>query len=82
MENAIVDIQDVITSLRSIFKKENQYQMRRKNGLRNTDQISFLGIPKSKRLCDKCNTPFEEGALDFLSDEFVCPHCENGKDEE
>jgi len=82
MENAIVDIQSVITSLRSIFKKENQYQMRRKNGLRNTDQMSFLGIPKGKRLCDKCKTPFEEGALDFLSDEFVCPHCENGKDEE
>jgi len=53
--------------------------MKQENGYEYVTQ-SFFGTLKTKRLCKICNTPFREGALDFLSDEFVCPYCENGKD--
>jgi formylmethanofuran dehydrogenase subunit E len=54
--------------------------MRQETGYEYATQ-SFFGTSRNERLCDECNTPFKEGALDFLSDEFVCPYCENGKDD-
>ena len=43
---------------------------------------SFLGRSRAVRKCPVCGEEYWEGALDFLSDEFVCPNCENRKEEE
>ena len=73
-------IRNVTTWLFNIFGKDKQYQMKQENGLKYANQ-SFFNKPMGERLCDRCKTPYKEGALDFLSDEFVCPICENGKDD-
>jgi len=74
-----VAIPNVTTWLSNIFGKDKEYQMKRENGYKFVTQ-SFFGILRTERLCEVCNTPFKEGALDFLSDEFVCPYCENRKE--
>lgn len=70
----------VTTWLSNIFGKDKGYRMKLETGLECVTQ-SFFGTSRTERLCDECKTPYREGALDFLSDEFVCPQCENGKDE-
>ena len=75
-----MDTPTVITWLQHTLRKVKGYRMRQENGYECVTQ-SFLGTSRNERLCDECNTPFKEGALDFLSDEFVCPYCENGKDD-
>jgi len=82
MEKDSVDIPIAITSLLSILDIRKDYPMKGGDGLPNIDQLSFINMHRTVRLCDECKTPFKEGALDFLSDEFVCPYCANGKDEE
>ena len=73
-------IPTVTTWLSNIFAKEKGYRMKRENGYKSVTQ-SFFGISRAERHCDKCNTTYYEGALDFLLDEFSCPRCVNGKDE-
>jgi len=51
------------------------------NGLKDTTK-NFMNRSRTTRICDKCNTTYYEGALDFLSDEKrYCPVCDNGKDD-
>ena len=76
-----VDIPTVIHWLRSSLRKENRYRMKQDDGLKHATQ-NFLGLSETVRHCDRCKTPFRGGALDHLSEEFVCPICDNGKDEE
>jgi len=71
-----VDIPIAITWLQHTLRKVKLYQMKQENGLECVTQ-SFFKTSRNERLCDNCKTPFMEGALDFLSDEFVCPSCDN-----
>ena len=51
------------------------------NGLKDITK-NFMNRSRTTRICDKCNTTYYEGALDFLSDEKrYCPVCDNGKDD-
>ena len=51
------------------------------NGLEDTTK-NFMKRSRTTRFCNKCNTTYYEGALDFLSDEKqYCPVCDNGKDD-
>jgi hypothetical protein len=62
------------TPKESVVKKQS-------NGLRDTTK-NFMNRSRTTRICDKCNTTYYEGALDFLSDEKrYCPVCDNGKDD-
>ena len=73
-------IPNAITWLLNIFGKE-RCLMKDDGGYRDVTQ-SFLGRMREVRRCPVCGEEYWEGALDFLSDEFVCPSCENGKEEE
>jgi len=75
-----VAIPNVTTWLSNIFGKDKEYLMKQENGYKFVTQ-SFFGTSRTERRCEICNTPFREGALDFLSNEFVCPYCENGKED-
>jgi len=72
---------NAITWLFNIFGKDKGCLMSQDNGYPHAIQ-SFLGRSRTTRTCFNCNETYLEGALDFLSDEFKCPSCENGKDEE
>ena len=62
----------------TIVKKGVQYLM----GKDEVSTTNFLNLEREVRRCDTCKTPFSEGVLDRLSSNFICPACDNGKEDE
>ena len=66
------------TWLQTLFMKKNN-QKKQNNG---SNAIpNYLGGVRSELKCVKCGQAFSAGPFDTDTSTFVCPTCDNGKDD-
>lgn len=66
------------TWLQTIFMKKNN-QKKQNFGL--TNMRNFIGQVVCELKCVKCGQAFSAGPFDTDTSTFVCPICDNGKDD-
>ena len=67
------------TWLQTLFMKKKN-QKKQNDGLKDTP--NYLGGVRSELKCVRCGQTFSGGPFDTADSTFVCPICDNGKDEE
>ena len=65
--------------LATVTSSQEKFQMKQKIGSVDTTH-NFMNKLKAIRDCSQCGNRYIEGVLDFKSEDFICPVCDDRKE--